>query len=405
MAYGQAATATLPTVNVTFGPTYATLINAALSEVRATLGAKVTPGGMDMNADLSMRSGASYYGFKDVQRLSMQTQGTALAAATYPGALYVSPAGELWYNDTAGHQVPLTLSGSVTGAAGNIDGTGYGTGGVQVTWASGDSSYSMYSGAGTYADVIMDDLVLSDGSSNFLRMTTQAMAADYTLVFPAAVAATNSILAASTSGSTTTLEFTPTPTITSLVTTSTITAGGLVTASEGVTAAANKHVTVSGTGRHKHGSMQLVIPYAAWDSSDHADDVGTVNFGTYKDYALQSHAAANLVFRAPIILPVGARVTAVTFRTIHGSSAFNRIYALCYSASGGGARTVIKSALDGTDGTGTGGIVQVSKTLTLSGSELTDATFVNSRQYWLEFATVAVVTEGVVMALVTYDFL
>jgi hypothetical protein len=44
---------------------------------------------------------------------------------------------------------------------------------------------------------------------------------------------------------------------------STLGVTGLITATAGATAAANQHITVSGTGRFKHGSRTMVIPTAA----------------------------------------------------------------------------------------------------------------------------------------------
>lgn len=393
-AYGQAATQALPVVNSTFGPTYATMINAALSELRATLGAKVTPAGIDVNADLSLRSGASYYGLINAHRVGLNTQAAGLSAATYPGALYAGVGGELFYNDSAGNQVALTLAGSVTGAAGNIDGTGYGATGVSITWDAANALYSLFSGAGTYADAKIDDLLLNDGDTNFLRMTASAMASDYTLTWPAAVpASSNSVITVSTAGA---LAFSATPTLTSVTTTgvgvigSTLSAAGLITATAGLTAGANTHLTISGTGRLKHGSMQKVIGSAAFAPSDYSDSV----FLSGLDSCTMVQTEGVMTFRGPIDLPVGARVTAVTFRTIHGISGSARTYALCYSVTGGGSRVVHTS---GTDTTNNG---NVAKTVTIGGS---GETFVNSRQYWLEFIT-AVTGDGITMALVTYDF-
>lgn len=47
------------------------------------------------------------------------------------------------------------------------------------------------------------------------------------------------------------------------ISTAALTAGGLITANAGVAAGANQHVTVSGTGRYKHGTRTIVVPVVA----------------------------------------------------------------------------------------------------------------------------------------------
>lgn len=57
-----------------------------------------------------------------------------------------------------------------------------------------------------------------------------------------------------------------------LAVTGTAVVDGLITANAGMTCAANQHVTVSGTGRHKHGDMILHVPLAAGSGSGWAWD-------------------------------------------------------------------------------------------------------------------------------------
>jgi hypothetical protein len=222
VAYGQTHTQTIPTVGSTLGPAYATMINSVLTEMRATLDAKVTPAGIDMNADLSLRSGATYYGLKDVHRLSLTTQASLLSASTYPGATYVGPTGDLYFNDASGNQIALTSAGTIAGSAGSISGSGYGSSGVEVNWDSGAGDYHFYSGSATYADIKAANVLLNDGDTNFIRLAAPALAADYTATWPSALPASTSLFAIASDG---TMSFTRTPTVDTLALTGALSVG------------------------------------------------------------------------------------------------------------------------------------------------------------------------------------
>lgn len=87
---------------------------------------------------------------------------------------------------------------------------------------------------------------------------------------------------------------------------------GLITASGGLTAAANQHVTVSGSGRFKYGDEELNIAASAFALSTAASAIGS---GTVAD--LNEHewlfisGATHLT--APLMLPVGVRVKSIDF--------------------------------------------------------------------------------------------
>jgi hypothetical protein len=269
--------------------------------------AKVTPGGIDISSDLTLlsASGSTYSRIKDALCVSFKNQSSALSATTYPTSLYFNGTdGNLYANDGAGNQIQLTASGAVNSSTtGGITGVGYGDpSDGAVNWDSGSALYHMYadSTAGTYADVKLDDLIFLEpgGGSNTLTLTAQAMGADYTLTFPAAVASSdNTIVQSSATGA---LSFSNT-------------VGSLTTNSGGVTAAANQHVTVSGTGRFKHGEMQYTMPGSA----------GTVNdyslFSVVRHYTEASAANAEQSF--PIVVPLGCRITTINWNGENGSAA------------------------------------------------------------------------------------
>jgi hypothetical protein len=76
----------------------------------------------------------------------------------------------------------------------------------------------------------------------------------------------------------------------------------------GITLAANQHITVSGTGRYKHGTMTLLIPAEAFvpdGANAHSYAHGRTTSG------VGNNTATAPAFRAAIPLPVGKRILAV----------------------------------------------------------------------------------------------
>lgn len=91
---------------------------------------------------------------------------------------------------------------------------------------------------------------------------------------------------------------------------STVGVTGLITASSGVTAAANQHFTVSGTGDFKHGDRTLIIdgfavvPYntssvTAWNTAEWEPDNGVIRTKTTSAFS---------AVRVPITLTAGDRI-------------------------------------------------------------------------------------------------
>jgi hypothetical protein len=347
MAYGQTHTQPLPTVGATAGTTYATYINAVLSEIRTTLDAKVTPAGMDMSADLSMRSGADYYGVTNAHRLGLYSQAAALSAGTYPTALYAA-GGNLYFNDDSGNQIQVTSAGAVNvaSAGGITSAGGYGSSGVEVNWDT--SLYHFYSAASTYSDIRVRGVKLDDTSANWIRLLAPSLSADYTITFPAAVPATNNtVVACSTTG---TLTFTATPTVTSLTTTGAVSVGttlgvtgaatlsstlgvtGLITATGGVTCAANKDVTLSGTGKIVHGSRTLVISGVDLRPFDHASASADTNYSVANGLVVSP--GGNFSYGCTIPLPTGTTVTNIAWTFVSGTGSDTNFFQVYNSTDG-----------------------------------------------------------------------
>lgn len=235
MPYGSPHTATIPVVGVTTGPTFAVQINAAIAEIRATVDAKVTPAGIDINADLSFLSGITRFAATDVERIAFDNKGAPIAAATFPTAVFVS-GGDLFFNDASARQVQITAGGAVNvSTTGGITGAGYGTGGVELNYDSGTNSYRFRSGVGTdsFAAIECDDVILRDGSGNTCRFVAPAMAANYTLTVPAAVPGSTSLIQMDAAGA--------------------LTASNALAVNQSITTSGTGGIVIGGTGDYKRG--------------------------------------------------------------------------------------------------------------------------------------------------------
>jgi hypothetical protein len=306
---GQPITLTIPAVG-TAGTTYASQINTAFGVIETELERKVVPADMNINANLSFLSGGVNYAATDLKysKFALQSEAT-ITAAGFPMTLFVgSSDGELYFNDNSGRQIQLTTDGTVnvsTSGGINSSGSAYGTSGVEVLWDSGDGEYEMKSGSGTsFADVRLDDVVFYDGSSNYLRMTAGSMASDFTLTLPTALPASTSILLVDNTGA---MSSTRDPSVATVTTSGnasfggTTTSTGLITASAGVTASANQHITVSGTGKFKHGSRKMMIPGLAFQT------------GTYPQ-SLGGESSHTVITECPVVgLPSGVNITSVVW--------------------------------------------------------------------------------------------
>jgi hypothetical protein len=311
--YGTPLGLTLPTIDgVAKESAAAPLINTALSAIIARLEGKVGAADLDINADVSFKSGAVYSGAKDLHRAAFQSQTSAITAVSNPNTVYVL-SGNLHYIDGSGNLVQITSGGAVNvSTTGGITGAGYGTSGVEVNWDSVNNRYRMRSGAAAdaYADVVLSDVLFNDGSGNFARLQAAAMGADYTMTLPAALPAAQSMLQ--------------------------LTAAGQVTASN--TLASGEHLTLVGTGRVKHGTYNVVM-------------VGGNAFGSNpaSDFGVNSAAGCNIFFitsavwmRVPLM--TGKRLTAVRAAVVDNATGSTTVSIQLQSQATTGALVNIGSA-------------------------------------------------------------
>lgn len=150
---------------------------------------------------------------------------------------------------------------------------------------------------------------------------------------------------------------------------STLGVTGLITATAGLTAAANQHVTVSGTGVFKHGTKTLSLPMQAQTIAGSPGPTGQNN--------LVAFAGANTCMSAQIPLPVGARILAVRVRIQDSATGPTKAaIKLMSSVDSGAAVTIATSAQSAGSG--------AYQTLVLSGLTQVLASLTS---YWVAIGT------------------
>lgn len=198
-AIGDTIGLSLPTVSVTTGPSYATMINTALETLESILEQKINFGSIDIDQDWSFLDGATRWGLTDVDRVVFWDRGS-VPADNY--ALYAN-GDELFFIDGTGTTVQLTSSGSVAAAAGNIQTTGspaYGASGVQIQWDGTSGYYTFYEGAADPGTIRVQKCAFSDAATYWVTVDVPTLAASYTLSLPAAVPFQTELVSMDSSG-------------------------------------------------------------------------------------------------------------------------------------------------------------------------------------------------------------
>ncbi len=313
---GQPITLIVPAVGAA-GTTYASQINTAIGALEVELERKVVPADMDINADLSFLSGVVNSSATGVKRLGLTLQSeTILSAAAFPMSLFTAGGdGELYFNDNAGRQVQVTNNGTINVASvGGITGTGYGVSSVELKWVGGSTEYQLRKGPGTndYAFLRCDDIYLSDGSSNFIKLAAPAIATDYTLTLPPALPFSTSLV---TLGPTGDLNSTSTPSVNGLTT------GTLAVTT---TSAFTGQATFSVESAHPTRSQHFAAPLGFTSTAS-----GSIQLdGHWKS------TAAGGAWCIPLGLVQGQRVSSVDFHIKTDAAAGTRVLDLGFYNSG-----------------------------------------------------------------------
>lgn len=197
-----------PSVLVTPGPAYASLINACFDTLDAhdhssDKGVAVTPAGLNINRDLSM-AGNNLTTIRTLRLASQPSTPTGV------GDLYILYANgnELCYRDGTGTEVPITSAGAIAGTPGSI--SNLGTSGSAGSYSSITKSLTFTYASSSPMRLNIGDILLYpyDGTNSYstpitLKTPTSTGAA-YSLTLPAAVPSQASILSMDTSGTLTT---------------------------------------------------------------------------------------------------------------------------------------------------------------------------------------------------------
>lgn len=187
----------VPGVGLTSGPQYATDIDNCLTIIdshdhAAGSGVQITPAGININSPLAMNSNDLTF----ANSLAMISQLAAFTPGANVRSLYVV-GNELFYQDGAGANVQITLSGSVTGSSGTITGLPSGT--ASASFAS--STFTFQSATTVAANLDFRSAILRNSTASSFGLTLQAptLGSDYTITLPQ-LPATTSFVSISSSG-------------------------------------------------------------------------------------------------------------------------------------------------------------------------------------------------------------
>lgn len=369
--------------------TWDTLLNAAFDLVDAHdhssgKGVRVPIAGINVNADLAM-GGFAVSGARALDFTAVATS----AVSSYAGALFMNSAdNELYWRTSGGSNVQLTSGTSLNSSLlGGFEGDYATATNVACSYSDSTKIYNFLQQTNHRGKIDCADVRIFEPTaaiSNAVKLLSPtSLAASYDWIFPAALPASTSVLTITSAGQ---VASTRDPSVTTITTSGNATIGGtttstgLITATAGVTAAANQHVTVSGTGRFKHGTMSMVIGIADFTTE------GSVSRGTGS--VLMSNTSARLF--APIRLPVGARILDISVNCL-GASATAKTFNLYRSSSS--TPTAIVTAATNTNTTWQ----------TLSLWTAVNHTLTASETVFLHFAPGTALDE-IAFFLVTYDY-
>lgn len=350
----------LPTRGAPGSGLWADAIDAALTIIDGMdhtpgKGPRIPTAGININGDLTF---SSLYAPTNLARLSFASI-TALSSNNK--SLFVSSAdNELYWRSNAGTNVKMTLAGALNVAAftGGIGGDYAAVGAAVAFDDAGDRYTFKQQSPGNWARLASGDVRLFETGTTesvFVGLAAPAaLAGSYTITMPLAAPGSTSLVQMDSSGvltaSNTTIGGTPNFTgavtmastlgVTGLATVGgTLGVTGLITATAGVTAAANQHVTVSGTGLFKHGTKTLSIHGCYFQ----ANTPGYTNASTL-GIALSS-AGTSVTCFASINLPVGSRILNVRAFVLDNATGPTKLQATIFSLSSTGVSTSAASGL------------------------------------------------------------
>lgn len=195
----------LPTVSVTLGPQWASLINAALETIdshdhTSGNGSLIPTAALNINSDLDFGANNA----TSIKSVRMSTQGAALAGANDKECIY-SVGGALYYNNASGVAVQITSGTGLNLASVGTIGGDYGGVGVtaSVTYNNTSKAYSFLQAPSATAKMAMGDILLyeSNTASNAVTLKSpSALASAYDLTMFASLPASSKIVRMTSAG-------------------------------------------------------------------------------------------------------------------------------------------------------------------------------------------------------------
>ncbi len=177
----------IPVVGNDPTPTWGTDLNSCLTLIDAHnhqpgYGEPITPGGLNINADLPMNNN----NLTNAATLGMQVQ---LSDPSTLGVLYYKGL-DLYFNDGSSNHIRMTSGGSVTGSTGTITGLPSGT--ASASYNAG--TFVFQSATNTAANLDGESIILRNAAASSKGLTLSppaAMGADFALTLPNVPAQTN----------------------------------------------------------------------------------------------------------------------------------------------------------------------------------------------------------------------
>lgn len=190
----------LPTPSSTLGPTWASMLTAALDLVDAHdhtsgKGVPIPTAGLELDEDL----GFNGYNATLLRSARFSDQAAALAAATDLGCIY-AVGGDLYWNNGDGTAVQITDGGSLSATSlGGISGLPSGT----ASAAFAAATFTWRSATNQAATMDVGPVVIHDTAASAKGVTVKSptgLAADFSITLPAALPGSTSFLRLSSSG-------------------------------------------------------------------------------------------------------------------------------------------------------------------------------------------------------------
>lgn len=308
--------ATLPSMGLETGVisgdrgTWGGKINSNMTKIDAHThvsgqGEQVPVAGILIDDDLSFNN---TFGCTDLHAITFASI-VALSDNEYNKSLFVSNGtgglinGELYWRNTSGNHVQLTSGNSLNVSAfvGGIGGD-YSAVGALLDYDDSTKTYRLRQQVGSsvrqFARMSAGGVNLFEFKAHpaaspptqFVRLSSPAsLASSYTVTFPAALPASTQLVQVDNAGQ---VSFSNT-------------VAQAITASAGVTVGANQNVTVSGTGRYKHGTETISV---------HGSAFQPITSSTAVDYSSNGCMfTGGTGVIANVTIPQGRRITAARF--------------------------------------------------------------------------------------------